>query len=277
MTATLPQTCLRMKKRQKLGEEGKKPNKLSKGQLWRARQQKIGTLSELKGKKALLIVTNRGREKLGTQETINILNLEADEAPHFSSDDEANNEDRIRVDIEAELKREIQSLQQKKTETYDVGMECLTLLRLQDDPLVSIERFFKKILEERKSLTTFIERLIPMQMICYPSVDSIKTICEPEFKKIFTEDISKEFSISVKMRGSGESINKTELIEKIAALIDQKKHPVNLTEPSVIINIEIIKNIAGISIIPGELFRKCRKFNVRTFGEYLHENDSSKT
>lgn len=254
-----------LSKRQRKFAEAKERN-MTRGQLWRARekkQRKGKNINTLRGKRAILVVTNRGRERLGTNEAIQILGLDE------QSDDE--DEDDAKGDIQAALAKELEQARSKNTARYDLSMPCLSAIESHGDPVEIVSRLFSSVIAEGKARSTHVEKLIPLDRICYPSVESITTCATELLKDTFSpESPSQSFAVMAKIRGNSSeagSLSRTDVNNAIAALIDQKKHPVNLTEPDVVIVVEVVRSIAGISVVKGSDYRLFKKFNLRNLVE----------
>jgi tRNA acetyltransferase TAN1 len=276
-------------KRQRKFAEAKSRN-MTKGQLWRARERKskVKNVNSLKGKKSILIITNRNRERIGANEAIALLGL--DDAGS-SDDDEDEEKEGSAVDMQAQLEKELEVARstRKKINRFDIGMSCLTLVQVPTDPLELVSKVFNSVIEEGKAKSTHIEKLIPFQIVCHSSLDSILQNVRELMKNTFTEDgPSKSFAIMPRIRGSpppaaGSSsseivtgdneevkdkpvesvLDRNVLITSIAELIDQKKHPVDLTEPDIVIIVEVLRSITGITIVSGEDYRKFKRFHLR--------------
>jgi tRNA acetyltransferase TAN1 len=276
-------------KRQRKLAEAKSRN-MTKGQLWRAREKKskIKNINALKGKKGILIITNRNRERIGANEAINLLDLAGEENGSGSDDSEDDDEEEEVVDLQTQIENELQAARtaRRKVKRFDIGMSCLTLVECPQDPLDIVSKLFDSVIEEGKAKSTHIEKLIPFQVICHSSIDAIVSCVRELIKDVFTETgKSNTFAIVPKVRGApppassssttaaagaddtkGKDtivLDRNVLIESIADLIDQNKHPVNLTEPDIVILVEVLRSITGITIVSGEVYRKFKRFHLR--------------
>ncbi len=113
------------------------------------------------------------------------------------------------------------------------------ICKIEEDPLNFIKRA-KKVIEEDPWSFRYIQRIIPIQRVC--EINKIKDIV-----KDFQIPKDSTFKIIVNKRGS--NIKSKEIIEDIASIINRK---VDLENPDFIINVEIIEDIVGLSLIKEE-------------------------
>lgn len=113
------------------------------------------------------------------------------------------------------------------------------ICKVNEDPLNFIKKA-KKVIEEDPWSFRYIQRIIPIQKVC--EVSKIKEVIK-DFQ------IPKDGTFKVIINKRGCDIRKEEIIKEIISIINGK---VNLENPDYIINIEIIENIAGLSLIKEE-------------------------
>ena len=249
-------------KRQKKLADAKGRN-MTKGQLWRAREKQGRSVNGLKGKKAILVISNRGRERMATDEAIALLELEED----FEED--SNDEGITSLDLQSAVEKELAAIRETKTVRFNMGLPCLTAVSASSDPVAIISQLFNTVIAEGKARSTHIEKLIPFQIVCHPSMEAVvKAVSELLKSTLGADSPPQSFAVMPKIRGgeSGE-LDRAKLITTIADLVDQKRHPVNLTEPDVVIIVEIIRSIAGVSLVSGSDFRKFKRFHLRAITE----------
>jgi tRNA acetyltransferase TAN1 len=260
-------------KRQKKLQVAKERN-MTVGQLWRAREKhnKRKNIGTLRGRRCILVVTSRGRERLGTNEAISALELSEDEEEPEEEEEEAG---KI-VDVQAALAKELEEARAKRTVRYDVGMPCLSAIASNGDPIMLISKLFRAVATDNTARTTHVEKLVPLQKTCYPTLEAITTAAEmlliPE--PLGPDSTPKTFAVVAKIRGKvDESVSRSKLTSAVAALVDQTKHKVNLTEPDIVILVEVIRNIAGVSVVKGEEFRAFKRFNLRSMTSPTSEGE----
>ncbi|MHA1597030.1 MAG: THUMP domain-containing protein, partial [Candidatus Asgardarchaeia archaeon] len=102
----------------------------------------------------------------------------------------------------------------------------------------------------------YLLKLVPVEKVVKAELDEIK-----DATKEIIEKIRKDESFKVNVRKRFSDISSRKLIEEVAELLD---NPVNLDNPDKIINIEVIGEIAGISVLsPSDIVSipKIREFH----------------
>jgi len=100
-----------------------------------------------------------------------------------------------------------------------------------------------KILKKNRDFFQFILKIVPIDFICETDTKTINSIIQENFKEYINEKDT--FKITLKRRHH-EKIERNKFIEEIAKKIDNK---VDLENPDIIIRIEILGNISGVSIL----------------------------
>ena len=101
----------------------------------------------------------------------------------------------------------------------------------------------KKILEKDPDFFQFILKIIPIDYVCETKLNVIKEIVEKYYAYYLNKNSS--FKIDLKRR-KNESIERDTIIESVAKIINNN---VNLDNPDIIIRIELLGNISGISFL----------------------------
>ena len=104
----------------------------------------------------------------------------------------------------------------------------------------------KKILVDNPEYFQYIIKIIPIDFICETSVKFISEFIENNYPKFLTTDST--FKIDL-IRRKSQIIEREVLIESIAKKIENR---VDLEHPDVIIRIEVLGNISGISFLSPE-------------------------
>lgn len=239
-------------KRQRKLERAKSKS-MTVGQLWRAREKQSRSLSGIRGRKGILVITPRRREKQGMTEFMSWMSSE-----EFADDDDEEEEEQG-LDLQEELAKDIAKLKASKTRTFDVNMECLSLIAVKSDPVEIVLNLMDKI---HQSGCCHVEKLVPFQRICEPNLSSVLVA----FEELMHEDVMSgdgqmTFAIEAKVRGgASEELSRTNIIKAVANCVDKNRWSVNLTQPDVVVIVEVIRSIVGMSVLAGEQYRKHHKF-----------------
>ena len=106
----------------------------------------------------------------------------------------------------------------------------------------------KKLLEKDPNLFQFILKIIPIDYACETNIKVIKEIVE----RYYSLYINKNDSFKIELnRRKNENIEREVIIESVAKNIDNR---VDLDNPDIILRIELLGNISGISFLkPDEI------------------------
>ncbi|MEM4216776.1 MAG: THUMP domain-containing protein [Candidatus Methanomethylicaceae archaeon] len=116
----------------------------------------------------------------------------------------------------------------------------LLLGRLEGDPLEFVRKA-KGLIEKDPWGFKYIQRIVPVQRVCQAEIQAIK-----ESVKELADKIPPESSFRVVVNKRGSQLKRDEIIRETASLIDRR---VNLERPDVVLQIEIIDEDAGISLL----------------------------
>ncbi|MGQ9760048.1 MAG: THUMP domain-containing protein [Candidatus Methanomethylicaceae archaeon] len=116
----------------------------------------------------------------------------------------------------------------------------LLIGRVEDDP-VNFTRGARGVIEKDPWEFKYLQRIVPIQRICEADVLSMKAVVK-ELLHLIPERSS--FKVVVNKRGS--QLSREGVIREVASLIERR---VDLERPDVILQIEIIEDAAGISVI----------------------------
>ncbi|MCS7098557.1 MAG: THUMP domain-containing protein [Candidatus Methanomethyliaceae archaeon] len=112
----------------------------------------------------------------------------------------------------------------------------LLICKIEGDPLEFVRKA-RKIIEEDPWSFRFIQRIIPVQWVV--DFNSLKDLV----RRI---EIPEGYSFKVVVNKRGSNLSSREIIEVVASAIDRR---VDLENPDYIIQIEVIENLIGLSII----------------------------
>ncbi|NHV60655.1 MAG: hypothetical protein HA492_04545 [Candidatus Verstraetearchaeota archaeon] len=116
----------------------------------------------------------------------------------------------------------------------------LLVARLVGDPLEFVRRA-KRAMEKDPWAFKYIQRLVPVQKVCHAEIPAMK-----EAVKELIERIPQQSSFKVVVNKRGSALSREEVIKELAALIERK---VDLERPDVVLQVEIIDEDAGISLL----------------------------
>ena len=121
------------------------------------------------------------------------------------------------------------------------------------------------ILKQQRQKTKKLIRMIPVQATCKAFQDDIekavKNLCETYFK-----EKGESFYIAIKTKNNN-SIERESLKASLITVVSDA-HSANtpeLKDPEVVLNIDVIKSICCISLLPGYLTKYC-KYNLLSLG-----------
>ncbi|MCX8182591.1 MAG: THUMP domain-containing protein [Candidatus Methanomethyliaceae archaeon] len=112
--------------------------------------------------------------------------------------------------------------------------------RLEGDPLEFVRRA-RGIIEKDPWTFKYIQRIVPVQRVCQAEISAMK-----EAVKEIADKIPNESSFKVVVNKRGSSLKREDIIREIASLIERR---VDLERPDVVLQIEIIEDEAGISLL----------------------------
>jgi tRNA(Ser,Leu) C12 N-acetylase TAN1 len=142
------------------------------------------------------------------------------------------------------------------------NIPCIGLVEITN-PDINIVNIVDSIMERvinKKAIFEKVLRIIPIQKIVKVSKEDI---CNA-IKEIFVSEKEKEsvYTYKVDIRVRRATINKESLLDSIIDVIDIK-HKVNLKKPEVVFLVEIINELAFISVITDNKWIKYKRYNVR--------------
>jgi len=147
----------------------------------------------------------------------------------------------------SELWYHLKELGDPKVHATKTPFPGLIVARTSLDPF-SVVHFFRNRARERPWDFRTVLKVIPIEKVVGAQLDVIvSTAVELALKKISPEDT---YRVTVNKRGS--MLKKREIIDSIASRLEYK---VDLENPSKIVQVEIISDLAGISVLtPDDIF-----------------------
>ncbi|MBC7112752.1 MAG: THUMP domain-containing protein [Candidatus Methanomethyliales bacterium] len=116
----------------------------------------------------------------------------------------------------------------------------LLVAKLIGDPLEFVRRA-KMVMEKDPWAFKYIQRLVPVQKVCQTEISAMKEVVKELVDKIPQQS---SFKVVVSKRGS--TLRRDDIIRELAALIDRR---VDLERPEVLLQVEIIDENTGISLL----------------------------
>ncbi|EQC38158.1 hypothetical protein SDRG_04587 [Saprolegnia diclina VS20] len=230
--------------------------------------KKRNVASTAKGFAGILVTCDRTKERQVVKDILNILNDTADK--HYPKDLDENDDDDDDADDDSKtsaekLAEEIKGLKKDKGRfiALDSGVKGIIMIQIADKkiPVVAlVNHIFEEIEATKQFSSRFIQRVIPLENLCFPDITEITEAVTPYIERHFKDTKDLTFSVEVKKRNSG-NIASMDIINACVAVVGPA-HKVNLTTPDVVILIEIFKNVCGVSVVTN--FHQFRKFNVRS-------------
>jgi len=135
------------------------------------------------------------------------------------------------------LLKEIGDKEPKVDATYISG---LIVASSQIDPIKVIEEF-KNLIKEKPWQFRYVKKVVPIQIIIPTSIESIK---QSALNIVINMNSDKKYRILIRKRST--NLSSSSLIDAIAPKINNK---VDLANPDIILLIEIIGEVTGISLI----------------------------
>lgn len=210
------------------------------------------------------------REKECIREAYNLLNRYANvlfEKTQSAEIQDASNQG----DIEDSLAEEIVNLKTqhqnvRRFQVVESGAKNFLFIRTTlDDPVTLAEKIMCDIYDSKQMQTRFLLRLIPVETTCKAYVKDIQNAIEPILVKYFKDEPC-TFSVIFNHRNNN-SLSKDEVIKVVAdkVMLLNPDHKVNLKDAERSIIIEVIRNIALLSVVPN--FFKYKKYNLHSICE----------
>ncbi|KIJ51459.1 hypothetical protein M422DRAFT_26869 [Sphaerobolus stellatus SS14] len=226
----------------------------------------------------------RGRERSTIGELYDLFESIAEELwpteqkEASSREDDQDAEEEDEDNLEEMVKKELAGLKkprvQKRFANCQTGTPCVIFISCKPpiDPVKLVLHQFFEI--ERTGVTRVkqVLRLTPASDSCVASMPEIlllaKKVIPPAFEVLpEKEDGSKKYryKIDLSMRNH-DKIQKSELLPQIAQCVPAEAgHTVDLDDPEIVIFVQILKSVCGISVMPH--YQRFKRFNVEQVGE----------
>ena len=124
--------------------------------------------------------------------------------------------------------------------------------------------------ETGASRSRYVQRLVPVRVLCRADTDSIRTAATAALAPAFA-DQPRTYRVEPRIR-SHTSLSRDVLIPLVASCVPTNvAHRVDLAHPDVIIVVEVLRNVCGIGTV--DEYERFGKWNVQTLVE-RHNNDN---
>lgn len=221
------------------------------------------------------LATCNFREKDCRRETFNILTTYADQLYGTANENDGDTAskpddiDETERDISTDLQNEIDAINssnKKKSNRFqhvDTDIANLVFVRTTTlrNPVELGAHIVSDVATTRKSISRFLLRFIPIEIVCKATLEDIKSAAGKLFDVHFLNCPPKTFSIVVNRRYNN-SIQRDDIIQELASLVAFKnvQHKVDLKNAECSVIVEILKGICCLSVLPNYL--KWKKYNI---------------
>lgn len=196
----------------------------------------------------------------------------------------ANDSDEEFSSLDAAIKADVEELQKESEKKHRhlrrfgqvaTGAKNYVFIRSTlEDPLPLSLTIMDDILKLQRQKTKKLIRMIPVQATCKGFQDDIvkavKNLCESYFK-----EKGESFYIAIKVRNNS-SVERESLKTSLITAVSEA-HSANtpeLKDPEVVVNIDVIKNVCCISLLPGYFTKYC-KYNLLSLGNKKENGKSA--
>ncbi|KAI8973661.1 thump domain-containing protein [Mycotypha africana] len=227
----------------------------------------------------VLVMCNRGKEKLAIREALDVLNKYADELYPIETDQQNrdNDDEKEKEDLEASIAKELAEIKKPKKEkrrlaSTTTGTACVGFIRTfaPIQPVHLVHYMLNDIHENKVKRTRHISRFLPVEKACYANIEDIEKaaqhIFEPHFNQKDAEGhvIPKKFAVACRVRNCTklDRMNVTTVLASIVGRVGQASHTVDLQEPDLTIIAEVCQNTCMLSVVKD--FNQFKKYNVES-------------
>ncbi|CAO3649954.1 unnamed protein product [Cunninghamella echinulata] len=277
--------------KRQLGGNSSRTERQKRTKSFHCSKEKVGgksTFSIQPNMAGVLVMCTRGRESRAIKEAINLFNQYADELYPETKMDNKEVEDTEgngkEDDLEASIAKELAELKEpkptkKRFTSIATGTDCMLFIRICDE--IEPSKFIHDILVDMQAKqikrTRNISRFLPVQKTCNANLNEIervgRLIVPPQFNSNKNENdevIPKTFSVNARIRNCTK-IDRMEVTKTFASIVGLP-HKVDLTDPELVIIVEICQTMCMMSVVSD--YGKLRKYNLESL---LGLNDTTKS
>ncbi|KAF2459397.1 hypothetical protein BDY21DRAFT_338138 [Lineolata rhizophorae] len=191
--------------------------------------------------------------------------LGAGDGASASADDTA---DREAEDIEASIRREVQSIKKPTEEPLfrpvKLSVDCVVFFRTRPpiEPVGFVHAICSHAAKDaERKLGRYIKRLTPMTRFEKTTDKGLAEVAQQVLAPHFHEPgaASKKFAIRPSFRNHN-TLTREAVIKQVAAAVGAG-HKVNLTDYDALILVEVYKNVCGMSVV-GKYYDQLKRFNL---------------
>ncbi|KAL8716805.1 MAG: hypothetical protein Q9225_005897 [Loekoesia sp. 1 TL-2023] len=184
-------------------------------------------------------------------------------------------------DIEAEIKKEVQGMQDSRQEALfvpvKIDVQCVLFFKTREpvEPVSFVHRICQDASENKTATRTrFVKRLTPMTRMGKANEKSLEEVAKAVLDPVFHEEgkTALKFAIRPTIRNH-HTMKRDDIIKRVADLVGNP-HTVDLTHYDQLILVDVYRNILGISVV-GSDFDKLKRYNVAEIYEPTPRNPES--
>ncbi|XXQ31435.1 THUMP domain-containing protein [Plasmodiophora brassicae] len=233
------------------------------------KRSKHGLRTPDRGMVGVLVTCERGREDACWREVQRLLDDVLDE--HWSRQQEPETSENADVSVSDALDRELAELKEEprnervfRLNNFNItGTVFVQIAEASVDPVQVVEHIFERLNASKSPITKFVDRIIPLQLLCRANEEELNNAL-PEFiaSKFTGIDESLTFACRVEKRHCPDLKTKP-TIELMAGMVVPAARPVKLSDPDIVIMMQVMQNWAGVSVVGPHLFAKLNEFRLR--------------
>lgn len=200
------------------------------------------------------------------------------------------------MDIEAAISADVSSLKQQNMKIPKVAPglastprpkrrfhqirsganNCIFIGTTLEDPLELSMKIMDDILDKQQQRTRRLIRMLPVQKTCKAVKENIEKVVRELAEKCLA-GTKQRYCIVYKVRNN-HSLNREEILQGLCKVIQDvaPECEADLKTPEVALNVEIIKTIACISLLP-DFFSKYKKYNLEALANKSKREQEEKT
>ncbi|KAJ5760982.1 hypothetical protein N7520_008138 [Penicillium odoratum] len=218
------------------------------------------------GDVGIFVTCDIGRESKCVAEITDILSqiVENDAKPENDKDSDEDD-----ADIEAQIRRELEGLQPSKKKTRPVqamqlDIPCVVFARFNDKSVDPVKIVHQLCLDAQANTDTkksrYIKRLTPITMIKKTLSVDLEVFAREVLKPHFHSGGGpKKYAIRPTCRGN-HKLNRDIIIKTVADVVGPE-HPVNLKDYDLMILVDVVQNVIGMSVV-GSNYDQLKRFNI---------------
>jgi len=218
------------------------------------------------------------------------------ESKKIKNDDSDESEDENEMDIEAAIAADVTSLKQQNQKIPKVSpgssvtprpkrrfhqirsgaKNCIFIGTTLEDPLELSRKVMDDIVEKQQQRTKRLIRMLPVQKTCKAAMEKIE-IASREVAEKHLAGTKQRYCIIYKVRNN-HSLNRDEILRSICKVIEEvaPECEADLKTPEVAVNVEIIKTICCISVLP-DFFNKYCRYNLEIMANKNKREEEKKS